>query len=348
MPFFSKRVDYNDAKSASPGETIEFELTREFHIVNILLATTVTNDASALTANMRGGDLIKNVSIVVSDGTNTREVVSASGGDLIEYARQISGLDKITLQGHYTPTTTASANWYLNIPIWFAHPQMADPLRSFFLLPAPRFNSNIRLRVRLEDGSAFGTNPPSTISVRPIVTRRVVTIEDFVTWDTELLTTEQAYTSSGARQRFELPVPGSYTGILLRTWDSDGNRLDPSTSDGVFSLQALQTTFQRIHLSDLNAINGRSADFAVDGSGGANYPGFFANDGDIGEYYMDFLSDERGSSVNELTSLLDANIYAATGAKLELLQDIAGSANAKIRYLTHRIFGDIERFKGIR
>jgi hypothetical protein len=62
--------------------------------------------------------------------------------------------------------------------------------------------------------------------------------------------------------------------------------------------------------------------------------------------YLDFLNDRCGQAVGELGSTIDTNILAASGVRLQMLQDITtGGSTSKINYVSHRIYGDISQLK---
>lgn len=335
---FQKRQDYTPSQSSlSLGQTVRFELTREFHIEAIMLKVDVTvSGVSATPSADKILDLIKRVKLTCSDGSRTRTPIDASGVALIELAKQWQGgLDRRTTLaiGGNSATT-----YNITIPIYFAHPQVTDPLGSVLLLPAPRFNNNPVLEVQIASQADMDTNAVPTFAVsaltaRCVVIRRQVSKTNWPTFDTELVELEQAYPTTGNNQLYELQIPGSYTGILLRSYTSATARGDVMVANGEFKLQILGTVLRRFRLLDLQDENDAS-----------KFNPTAAQDF-VGSYYLDFLTDKSGSEVSDFGSVLDANVLAASGARVQLLQDITGGAGVKVKYLSHRIFGDLSKTK---
>ena len=121
---------------------------------------------------------------------------------------------------------------------------------------------------------------------------------------------------------------------MLRDYSSLTSHATIETSGGENKLQLLGTVIRRFKVLDLQQENDRSVDL---------YPATWNNT--TGVYYMDFISDKSGESSPDLGSVLDANILAASGARLQLLQDITGGTNVKRNYLTHRVFGNLSALK---
>ncbi|KAF0181396.1 MAG: hypothetical protein FD161_69 [Limisphaerales bacterium] len=345
---FQKRTDFLPSSSGNAlGSSVRFELTREFHIDSIYIRLTLTPTAVMATACADGiYNLLKRVTLKVSDGARTRSVVDATGRGLVEYARQILG----GLNGGYDYNVGANGTSALTlvIPIFFAHPQIADPIGSAFLLPAPRYNNNPELTLQFGSQADMDVNGTPTFAVaagitaQVIVHRREVNDPNFTTYDTELSEISYPFTSSGTNQLTELQVPGSYTGMLLRCFTSTSALGDISTSGGEFKLQALGNVLRRFQLAHVVEENDfskfRPFTASAASAGSVTYQ-------TAGLYYQDFLTDRVGESVAELGSVLDTNYLMATGARLQLIGDIDGAANKKINILSHRIFGVLDRLK---
>lgn len=335
---FARRTDYTPTQSSlALGQTIRFELTREFHIESIFLKIAVTVSGVMATASAdKILDLVKKVKFNVSDGARTRTPVDVSGVALIELAKQWQGgIDRRT---QLAIGGNSATTYNITYPIYFAHPQIDDPIGSTLLLPAPRFNSNPVLEVQFASQAELDTNATPTfavsaLSARCIVNRRQVTKVNWPTFDTELVELESSYPSTGNNQLYELQIPGSYTGILLRGYTSATARGDVMVSGGEFKLQMLGTVIRRFQLLDLQDEN--------DSSKFRN----LAADDFVGGYYLDFLTDKSGQAASDFGSVLDANILSASGARVQLLQDITGGAGVKVKYVTHRIFGDLRKMK---
>jgi len=337
---FPKRQDFTSTQTGlALGQTIRFELTREFHIEAIFLYVIATPSAAMATANADNLQAIVNrVQVQVSDGAQNRNVVDCSGPALLELALQWQGgLDRNTAAN--VGTNPSSGAKTLIYPIWFAHPQLADPVGSVLLLPAPRFNSNPVVSVTFATQAQMDTNATPTFAVsaltaKLIIIRRQVNRPKFPIFNTELAELSVTYATTGNAQLYELQIPGSYTGILLRDFTALTTRGSIQTAGGENRLQLLGTVIRRFDTLDLTAENDLSLRL---------YPATWNQIN--GSFYLDFLSDKVGEVSGDLGSVLDANILQASGSRLQLLQDITGGTNVVRKYVTHRIFGNLKDLK---
>jgi hypothetical protein len=337
---FPKRQDFTSTQTGlALGQTIRFELTREFHIEAIFLYVIATPSAAMATANADNLQAIVNrVQVQVSDGAQNRNVVDCSGPALLELALQWQGgLDRNTAAN--VGTNPSSGAKTLIYPIWFAHPQLADPVGSVLLLPAPRFNSNPVVSVTFATQAQMDTNATPTFAVsaltaKLIIIRRQVNRPKFPIFNTELAELSVTYATTGNAQLYELQIPGSYTGILLRDFTALTTRGSIQTAGGENRLQLLGTVIRRFDTQDLTAENDLSLRL---------YPATWNQIN--GSFYLDFLSDKVGEVSGDLGSVLDANILQASGSRLQLLQDITGGTNVVRKYVTHRIFGNLKDLK---
>lgn len=337
---FQKRTDYSPTQSGlALGQTITFPITREFHVESIWLQVVVTPSAAMATANADAlQNIVQRVQLQISDGARTRNVVDVSGPGLLEYAYEVSGgFDRNTSTNFGTnPSSGAKTLYY---PIYCSHPQLDDPVGSTFLLPFPRYNTNPVLQVTFATQTQMDTNATPTFAVsamtaRIIVNRRQVNRANWPTLDWELAEISQSYPTTGNSQLYELQIPGSYTGILLRDYASLTSRAFIETTGGENKLQLLGTVIRRFECTDVQAENDVSARL---------FPATWNNPTAMA--YLDFISDKTGESSPDLGSVLDANILAASGARLQLLQDITGGTNVRRSYVTHRVFGNLTALK---
>lgn len=374
---FQKRQDFLPSQTLTfPNGVARWEITREFHIESIVLQVDFTLTGAVTTKGPDGlAAVLKNVKLQISDGARTRNVVDVSGPGLLEYHMQTAGmLDTCTLMA--INTQTVPTNGYptrMFYPIWFSHPQLADPVGSALLLPAPRYNSNPVLTVTLgtvadvdQSAASAAFAASAGIKITPIINRRQVTVANWPTYDTELAELFKDYTATGNGQLYELQIPGSYTGILLRDYvgaAASVKRRSIQTPAGENRLQILGTVLRRFSTEQIQAEN----EFSMCRLWGGAFtvatalvvPWLFppqttvdATDAatstpslQCGSYYLDFLADKVGETAGELGSVLDANILQASGARIQLLQDITTAAVCRRYYLTHRIFGNLNAFK---
>lgn len=328
------------------GQLVRFELTREFHIDTIIVRAKPTASAVMATDNADSiQNIVNRVAFSVNNAASTRNVIDVSGPALLELCHhQVGRLDRETEAAVNTDT---AAQKIMNYPIFFAHPQIQDPIASSFMLPAPSYASNPILSVQISTQAQMDFNAAPTFAISAftldcIVIRRFVNIQNFPIFETELSELQVAYANAGSNQRYELQIPGSYTGLLLRDYTVIGApasgvagvRSDLSTGGfdgtGENRLQLLGVVFRRFKTSFMQVLNDLSKTSATNFTGTA---------------YLDFITDKVGEVGSDLGSVLDANVTVGSGARVELLQDIAGSATAARKYVSHRVFGDLSQTK---
>ncbi len=333
---FKKRQDFINVTHAY-NAPIRVELTREFPIESIMLRFTATYGASAATyaSGKNAYDALGRITLNISDGARTRNVVDADARALAEYAHNVNG----TVGAGYNNrayATAAAATINYSVPIWFALPQISDPVSSALLLPTTRFNSNPVLTITPPAAatSVWATNAPTISALQVLVNRRDVDDPKWEYWDTELAQQQYALAATDL-QSLELPIPGAYTGILMICRKSDNsleNLKIGTTAEN--RLQYLGNVVRRFTSEALRDENELSFTDAVGTQ-------------DAGVYYMDFLTDRVGESVEEVGSVLETNFLMATGARLNLFV-FNNTANNKLDVLSHRIYGDISRLKAVR
>ena len=349
MPLFKKRMNSTPAQTATFGDTLEFNIGREFHIEGFYIEVTGVVSASATgdVASYQAADLLANVTVSTNDGQNQRNVVSASGSALMHYHFNEQGnVDPETRRSIWNGLST-TGGFSAHIPIFFAPPQMSDPTRSAFLLPAPRFNTDPVVRVQIANLLDLDTNGVlafSSLSVRVHTIRQVVNIGSWVTYDQELKEVRQGFAAIGTDQIHELDVPGSYSGIGMIPRSTVSQNQISGGNIGDVTLQALDTTMRKLPYNTMEAIAGGSfvgSELNGPNQGGLVDQGFAPNR--VDGVFMDFLTDGIGSPVRELGSLLDANPYVATGTRIKILQDIIGACT--VGYTARRFFGDLAPLK---
>ena len=327
---FPKRQDYIIAGSAvALGTTLNVELSREFPIEKIVIQVTGTASV-AMTTPLADGlqNILNRATLTVSDGAQQRTVVDVSGPGLLEYAAQIHGLDRQTKS--YINTNAAAA-FEFNYPIFFCLPNTTDPIYSALLLPVNRFNQNPKLQIKissLTEMCASGFTVPAGVTVRVRVYRRQVLQVNWPVWNADLIELTKTYSAAGVNQDFELPIPGAYTGILLRGYTSTTARGDITAASGEWKLQLLGTTLRRFNLTDLQYENDCSIASQAE-----------ADDKFTASYFMDFLTDSAGPDASDFGSLFDTAGLQTTGAKPMLTGDIGGAYTLKA--VIHRVYGNI-------
>lgn len=332
---FKKRVDYLGPFTLTYGQPIRVELSREFPIEGIIVRSSssyATNSNSAYAStNVNAYNLWDRITLTVADGARTRNVVDVSGRHLVEYWRQINGGQNVGYADRVRSSATAAVVNYC-WPMYFSHPQIADPVSSALLLPAPRYTSNpvLTLTPTAAYTNIWNTNTQPTNTIYVEVIRRDVDNPKWEYWDTEL--SEQNFTlASTGVNNLELPIPGAYTGIFLANRTSAGvyTNLSANVENRI---QFLGNVIRRFTPEQIRAENEMSM-FTGETTGAP-----------AGCYYLDFLTDRVGESVSEVGSVLETNFLQATGARLNFLVQ-PSAANDVLSFVGHRIMGDISRLK---
>lgn len=358
---FKKREDYlgDTVYAAADGifnQTVRYEITREFPIDTIWIALSITSSGA-----FGGGgsilesyyNVLKRVQLQVADGSRTRNVVDATGVGLAEYARNmLGGLDRGYMFRRYV-SEAGAITWQGMIPIFFAHPQISDPVSSSFLLPAHRYNANPVLTIQTAPKAEMTAAAITfTGQIGVLVERREVDRPDWAYYDTEIF--ENPWNPVAGLQSYDLPIPGALTAMQIRA-TSAGVRVNPCAVGAENRLQYLGNVIRRWRMEDLQRRNEVSNFFlpnlrnqSVLAAANTNIPNLVFTDvptmvQDAGLYFHDFLTDRVGESVNEIGSALETNFLMASGARVQWLANITGTPTINI--LFHRILGDISPLK---
>jgi hypothetical protein len=355
---FQQRQDVlKPLTSVTFGERVQLEIPREFFLENLVIQVRATAPASAST--WVGGStsvcttdglagILDNVRVTVATGSNTRAVVNTSSAALIQFQRQWNGgLDRWTvLNGCPVLAYAWAANQVRDvfIPVNFVPPNLDDPVASAFLLPLPRYTANPILEFTVQSSaSLFAANAP-TLQYRVLMNRRFVDVPNFPTYDTELSENVVTYSASGDNLPWDLPAPGAYTSLLGLLYTSTGTVRRPwftgtgGTGTTPWELKFLGTTLRRHSPFDLNVLADYSAELTANTTNASI--GTFTDSA----IFWDFLSDKVGSSAADFGSVLDTTPLISQGARVQLLASIA-NAGDKIRYTSHRVYGDISALK---
>jgi hypothetical protein len=356
---FQQRQDVlKPLTSVAYGDRVQIEIPREFFLENIIIHIRASAGATApswvgatqaephkcTTDGLAG--ILDNVRLTVATGANTRAVVNCSSAALMQYQRQTNGgVDRWSLlYGCPILATPWTASQVRDVffPINFAPPNLDDPVASAFLLPLPRYTANPILEFTVQASAPlFASNPP-TLQYRVLMNRRFVDVPNFPTYDTELAENKVTYPAVGDALPWELPAPGAYTSILGLLYNSTGTVRQPWYQMGgsgltPWEIKFLGTTLRRHSTWDLNVMADYSAEI---------FTAQQASAGTFGDHalFWDFLSDKVGSSAADFGSVLDTTPLIAQGARVQLLASI-GQAGTIIKFVSHRVFGDISALK---
>lgn len=342
MPLFPKRQDYlAPLTTQALGSQQRIEITREFDIAGILIFLNFTSTGAIATATADGLlGLLKKITLQVADGATTRNVVDLSGRGLLEYHLQTGNNWDVSTTTAYN--ATAAGTYQICYPIYFEHRQLSSPFAELLRLPAPRYNANPVLTLTLAGQADVDSNVAPTfaiaagVTIRVVVLRRQVTNVSFPVFEHEIVESTINLPTVQPQFLYELQIPGSYTGILLRGYTSATARGDITTAGGDVKLQVLGNVLRRSRqFIDVQTENQMS----IINAGNQTTPV-------PGTALFDFLTDDAGGgSVNDLGSVLDVNILQASGNRLQLIFDANGGANVMMKVVAQRIFGDLSKFK---
>lgn len=343
--------------SASLGQQINFELTRDFFldslIINIPVTVAGTFGTAAQWSTMGLVDLVQRVQLKIADGARNANQTDATGGALVRRSAVIkNGMDIGTLtclgatlnQLETNGTGDSAGSYILRIPLHFAQPEISDPISSALMLPLPRYNTNPNLTITFGTKSNVILSGASgaTITVgAPYLTilKRQVDNISFPTLDTEFKEISTSYSSTGPNQLQNLDVPGSYTGIDFYMTNSSGVGADLSGGN-IWNLQILSQVLRQFTLADLKTVQQmRQGNDTYLPNAAAATPGAVYTDLLPGFYHIDFLHDSYGMEVGELGSLLNANVLAGSGTQVQVLQNL--TSTGVISYAYERIYGDL-------
>jgi len=364
-----------------PSQTFAVDLPQNQPIEWIDVIFNVTMSGTAIT-NARAGGLLnicKRLTVEFNDGVRgKRNVVNISGLALLEYNMKVyNSLDPNTLLclsdaiagGH-----AANQKYRICYRIPFAHPQItAEPLRSRFYLPAHLTSEQPRLTIVTGAAADMGTGGDTiaALSIEVVSKQRFISANQQAALQKEkgaglrngyfaqdLIETQYTLAASltDSEQRFAIPQPGQYTGIMVRqvayaatvlTVYSD---LSASTTPGtetVWTLEQANQTYAKFRWYQLwleqamagfrqTAILVTSPDFLPTLASNTKY----AVPSSI---YLDFLAEGEGGEADEFSSLLDCNIPSNQGIRMEFVgrcTTVAGG-NSYVGVVGHRILDDL-------
>jgi hypothetical protein len=347
------------------GGTITFALTRDFFLdslfINIPITVGGTFGTAATWSTMGLVDLVQRVQLQISDGSSNRNQTDASGGALVRRAATIlSGLNIGTLTSlgatlnklEGNGTGDSAGNYLIRIPLLFRQPQLSDPISSALLLPMPRYNVNPNLVITFgakanmilsgATGATIAIGNSSYAAPWLTIFKRQVDTVTFPTLDTEFRELSTTYSSTGPNQLQEIDPVGSYTNIDYFMTNSSGVGADLSGGN-LWQLQILSQVLRQFILADLAAQQNFSQgnDLFIQNAAATVNTSFYT-DYFPGYFHQTFLHDGFGAEVGELGSVLNANVLAGSGTRIQILQNLTSTGT--INYALERIFGDLSPY----
>ena len=236
---------FNGTGATLLGTTQKWPIPRTWPIEDLFIRVNFTTNASlALATNPTTPDqydnilqFLQHISLQTNDGKQPRNVVDASGVALLEYAdHDATNIDIGTRACMLLSQQLASlpaGNYSLVYRIAMVDDSIAEPLRSRLYLPIHTYPQDPILTISFQNFATMfssGTSANLTfIGVDLLVVGRQVTPQSeaalqktkatnpngYIDWD--LIETPFAIpVGTSAPQRLAIPLPGSYTNLLMR------------------------------------------------------------------------------------------------------------------------------------
>jgi hypothetical protein len=221
-----------------------------------------------------------------------------------------------------------------------------------------------------QSANIYSAGSLATVSAEVVLIRREITVDlttkiladgGFVDFDLIEKANAIAVGVSG-EQRFPIPLPGSYLGMLFRQYLGGATvtraELDQVTTFGAETAWRLESGGVAPHAwrwKHLRAIGGFRADAnnitqtSSPTIGGAVVAG--TSFGPSASTYLDFLGDGVPSEgIAELGSVLDCNIPKNSGLVMEVVGNVAPVAtNASTMFtMGHRLYGDLSKWQTLK
>lgn len=392
------------------GTTQKFPLPRTWPIEDIYVRVNFTvSVALALTTNPTTPDqydtilqLIQHINLSVNNGTQPRSVIDCSGVALLEYQEhdaQNIDIGTRMVMGQSQTGGLQPANYTLVYRLPMVDNSVGEPLRSRMYLPVHTYPQDPVLTLTFQNAATmYSTGTISGITVTVLVVGRQVTPGSEKTLQQSASTNPNGYfdwdlietpfivpLGSGAPIRLALPLPGSYSNLMMRhylggatmtrkeidngaTGSSFGNEnlWDIETAANAIrqwrwqDLRYLAEMSQVIVPVGINGLFGSTASGSYTGGTSlAAMPnmllpmagGSIANGTGFryaNSTWLDFLTDGQGEDVaRELGSVLDCNTPANTGLKMEIVGSPTNVATnaSQLNIMGRRIFGDLSKWQ---
>lgn len=358
------------------GTKVPVPLTRTWPIEEILVIVSGTVSGTALT--LTGADnilgIVKNFELAVNDLSGPKTIVNASGIGLLEYVSQTGlSLDRATLAAvalSQGATVAANMQFRITYRIPLVHPQISEPLRTRSLLPCHTWNQDLNLNITFEQAAnMYSAGSITGLATEVVVIRRemsqaltdkIIATGGFIGFDLIETNYPVAVGAGAGIQRFKIPTPGTYFGLMLRTYKGAAtvvrDVIDQVTTFGSETLWGIEsggTNIRSFRMKTLQIINdfSRCAN-GVNQTYSPNFGGAVAANTSFqpaSSVYVDFLGDGVGESANELGSTLDANLPTKTGLLIELVGAVSAPVTNghQLYMLGHRCYGDLSKWQAI-
>lgn len=340
---FRQIVDTLPDQTGALGATIRFQLPRDFPReafiikVNAVVATT-----AATLAAERASGLVRRVRLFANDGGTQRTIVDCDGLAIheraVQFGQSLDAQTAVAIGG-----TLAAATYNISFPFYYAPPILGTPTGDAFLQNFPRFNNDPTLEITLATQAQIDTNATPTFALTGSITvsvfelKREVAAPNWKFLNTEFLQQEKPYASTVVEDRYQLPVPGFHTFVLMRPYSSV-SALSSAIVTGNVQFNVLNTKQWTMPFDDITRINYRSANAGV-GIAAADL--LAQNLLLVNRACIDFLSTSHEYGITNLDTVLNTNPFTQLGTGPELRLNVTGDGDNKIVFLHERFFGDI-------
>lgn len=338
MGLFRQNIDTLPTQTGIKlGDTVRTSLVRDYPREGIIVRLTGTITTAAATESAFGCyDLIKRLRLYANDGGQQRTLVDCYGPALM--IRHVKNNGQMPFS---EAAATALGSFQVTFPILFPPQCLNSPTYEMFLQNFPRFNSDPVLEIDFGAQSDVDVNATPTFAISAGITLDIYDLKREVsvpTWNflqTELVTVDQPYSSNG-NQIYQLPVPGFhfYAGVI--SFSGKGTVGDITDGKNV-TLNILNTTLRNTPLTGLALLN-QLGDLTAN----SLFYQSLITKLSILPAFWDFLTDQTGTAVVNLDTLLNTYPFTQLGTGPVLKYNITGGAtDAKLTFIHERCFGDI-------
>ena len=360
------------------GTVVKLPLDRTWPIEEILICCDITAGGTPPSDFTAAGvlNLIKRIRLEVNDGRQPISAVDISGGGLLEYTAQEGlNLDPATLavvagQNLATETLIASNTYKIFYRIPLVHPLIQDPLRTRMLLAVNNHPQDPVLTLEFSTAAEmYATGTLGAVLVDFLLVRKQISPEvnksildngGYIVSD--LVETPYIHgTGETGEKRYQISQPGQYAGLQLRHFKGGAavTRVDISEtvtagSETRWRLESGLSVIREWRNKHLMALNSYSRPLNHSSQVYSPAPGAqttanqnFQNPASV---FLDFIGDGiSGNPINELGSLLDCNLPANSGLKMEIVGSIASVATngSSLHIAGRRYFGDLSRWQAL-
>ncbi len=281
---FTDTLSLSDGKKDNFGTVVSKQLpNRGFWLEGMTISASVKTDGSAVSGYAPDClfGLCRNITLTVDEGPDgKRDCVNAEGAGIAEYERQVFGnrdYDSLSWQG-----VTAATWFHMQHNIWFAHPELREPYKTYCALPLPRYATPPLLNVSIPTRASIANTFTADLTypgVKLDLTLHYASVIDptntFPHWKSELRTTSLPWGRTGNVTLDQIAQGGLLTGFTLidygsgrstgysRTWSLADEYNDTYGIEYQGRTVFRDTPMARVHMNQLSAIPMTNAGLGV-------------------------------------------------------------------------------------